>query len=77
MFMRTKTLYGRQSPFHRWQALNHFHYVPDDEGRMEAIADAALNLSRYRWSHSQAHVHEFKIKGEQTPFVDSLTNLLA
>lgn len=69
MFMCTKTLYGRPSPIHKWTPLNHFHYVPDDEGRMEAIADAALNLSRYRWAKARYFpVYQFKIDTSTDPF---------
>jgi len=49
--------------------------VPDDEGRMEAIADAALNLSRYHWRHDQWPIQEFKIALRKDPFRSAYLSL--
>ena len=75
MFMHTKTLFGRPTPISKWIPLNNFHYVPDDEGRMEAIADAALNLSRYHWRHDQWPIQEFKIALRKDPFRSAYLSL--
>jgi hypothetical protein len=60
--MRTKVLKARQSKDHDWCAISCFHSVPDDTGRMEAIADAALNLTRSQWSRGLTDGYEYKIE---------------
>jgi hypothetical protein len=74
--MRTKVLKVRQSKQHDWCALSCFHYVPDEKGRMEAIADAALNLTRTQWSRGLTGGWEYKIETDPPfPLSPSLLRL--
>jgi hypothetical protein len=77
MLMRTKVLKARPSALHDWCAISAFHYVPDDDGRMDALADAALNLTRTQWSRSLTNGYEYKIDVDpEFPLSHSLLKLM-